>query len=547
MPPFTIRAAASLALLLAASASPTVAQDRASGATLVVSVPGDVTTPIPTVSDNGTNYEIVNLLYLRLAELGPTLSTVGDEGFRPMLAREWKRRDSVTLAFDLDPRATWHDGRPVTAADVVFSYEWARTTPDHARSLRRISSVTAEGERRVVFRFTHRYAEQLYDATFQLLIVPAHLLAAIPRDSLATSGLARNPVGNGPFRWVRNQPGQLVELAAFEQFFLGPPAVKRLVFRVTPDAEARVSMLLSGEADAVQYLALPAQVRARQHEALAVVPVIGSGVTYALFNQKAYGDRSQPHPILSDVQVRRALVVALDRETMARAVYGGHARVPDGPVPQTFAWVGAPRNRAPDANPARARQLLAAAGWRDSDGDGILDRNGRPLELTVNAPNGTPQRPMLAQQMQARFREIGVKLNVHLLEFGVWLERRNRGEFDLDMSSANLDPTPSGWNWSWSCEGAGLRGRNVGSYCNPRVDSLLARAATAKDPVPVYREILETIRADVPAIFLAAPSAVVAVHKRFDPRPFRAESPWLSLREWKVKPAAPRDRSRGAD
>lgn len=514
---------------------------------VVIATPGDINTPIPTVADYLTNYEVINLLYLRLAELGPTLSTVGDRGFRPMLAREWKRRNNVTLAFDLDPRATWHDGKPVTSADVVFSYQRAIELSDVARALRRITSVKAEGDRRVVFTFARPYGEQFYDATYHLMIVPSHLLAGIPRDSLPTSAFARNPIGNGPFRWSRHVPGQLIELAANERFFLGAPDVKRVVFRVASDAEARINMILSGEADVVPYINLAAQGRAKQDSSLEVVPVISPTITYALFNQRASGDRTRPHPILSDVRVRRALLLALDRESMARSVYGGYAGVPDGPVPQAFAWVGTPGSTAQKRDVARARSLLRAAGWTDSNGDGILDRDGVPLELTANVPNGTPQRPMLAQQMQAQFLEIGVKLNILLVSNSIFVERRNKGEFDLDFASANMDPTPSGWQWSWSCEGVGQAGRNVGGYCNARIDSLLDRANAAREPIPIFRQILAVIREDVPAIFLAAPSMVVAVQGRFSQRPFRAESPWLSLREWKVKAETGPARGRGAD
>lgn len=306
-------------------------------------------------------------------------------------------------------------------------------------------------------------------------------------------------------------------------------------------------MILSGEADVVPYLSPAAQTRARQDSSLDLVPVLSPALTYTMFNQRANGDRSKPHPILADRNVRRALLLALDRESMVRAVYAGHATVPDGPVPQTLTWVKAPGQRTVRQDVARARVLLRTAGWTDANGDGILDRGGMPLELSINVPNNTPQRPMLAQQMQAQFREIGVKLNVVLLDGNIHLERRNAGQFDLDLSSTNLDPTPSGWNWSWSCEGSGKPRRGVGGYCNARIDSLLERANAARDPIPIFRQILAIINEDVPAIFLAAPSMVVAVHERFDPRPFRAETPWLSLREWKVKSESTRNRGRGAD
>jgi peptide/nickel transport system substrate-binding protein len=531
-------------------ASPGVGQqsDRAAPRDVVViATPGDIATPIPTVNDYLTSYEVINLLYLRLAELGPTLTTVGDRGFRPMLARSWRRRDPVTLAFDLDPRATWHDGTPVTAADVVFSFQWAGQRSDVATVLRRIASVKAEGDRRVVFTFSHPYGEQFYDATWHVLIVPRHLLASIPRDSLPGSAFARNPVGNGPFRWSRHVPGQLIELAANERFFLGAPAIRRVVFRVATDAEARINMILTGEADVVPYLNPAAQARVRQDSSLELVPVVSPTLTYSLFNQRARDDRSKPHPILTDRNVRRALLLALDRETMIRAAYGGQATVPDGPVPQTLSWVKSPGKTTVRQDREQARRLLRAAGWTDTDGDGVLDRNGVPFELTIIVPNNTPQRPMLAQAMQAQFREVGVKLDIQLMDNGVFLERRNNGQFDMDMAAANLDPTPSGWIWSWSCEGAGQPQRGVGSYCNPRIDSLLEQAGAARDPVPSFRQILSIIQEDVPAVFLAAPSMVVAVQRRFSHRPFRAETPWLSLREWRVRPADRNARGRGGD
>jgi peptide/nickel transport system substrate-binding protein len=537
--------ASAAALFVALPCQGQASRDQNDRGVVVIAALGDATTPIPTVDDNQTNYEVTNLLYLRLAELGPQLSTVGERGFRPMLARSWSWRDSVTLVFEIDPKAIWHDGEPVKADDVVFTFERAKENSALGRAIRRITSVTAEGLRRVVFRFSQVYGEQLYDATYQMLILPSHLLRSIPRDSLATSAFARNPVGSGAFRWVRHVPGQLVELAAFDRFFLGQPRISRVIFRVVPDAEARLNLLLSGEADVVQSLALAAEGRAEAAGFVRVIPAVSPGVTYALFNQRARGDRSKPHPILADPAVRRALLMMLDREVMTRSVYGGHARVPDGPVPQTFAWVEVPGHRVDAPDTAGARRLLASAGWRDSDGDGILDRNGTPLELSVQAPNRTPQRPMLAQQMQARFRQLGIKLNVDLLDGPVWQERRNQGEFDIDMSYAQLDPTPSGWSWSWSCQGAGLANRNVGSYCNPRIDSLLERAAATREPIPLYREVLGLIRQDVPAIFMSAPSTVVAVHRRYRTNPLRAESLWLSLREWSVTPGQqlPRDRT----
>ncbi len=380
-----VRLPAIVCLVMAAPASMQAQVDHRP--TLVIATGADADLPIPTLNVEGTNRDVADLLFLRLAELGPTLNTVGDRGFRPVLARSWTRRDSVTVAFDLDPRARWHDGTPVTSNDVVFTFERARKVEGRlATALHRVSAVTAEGPGRVVFHFTEPYGEQVYDATWHLLVLPAHLLQGIDPDSVASSPFARAPIGSGPFRWVRRISGQSIELASFDRFFLGRPGLRRIVFRVATEAEARLNLLLSGEADLIQTVSLPAAERIRQRPDLAVVPILGPAIVYALFNEKANGDHDRPHPILGDVRVRRALILALDRPTMARAVYGDYATVPDGPVPPIFAWLADPARSATPADTAQARRLLAEAGWVDHDGDGVLDRNGQPLVLSINVP-----------------------------------------------------------------------------------------------------------------------------------------------------------------
>ena len=184
-------AAWALSAILAISVAPRgAAQSSAGRNSIVIATGQESTLPVPTLMEGQfqslANSDVADQLFARLAQLGPTLITSGDRAFDPLLARSWIRRDSLTLVFDLDPRATWHDGVPVTAKDVVFTFERARNpaiAPGLAKTLRRIASVTAEGERRVVFHYTEAYAEQLYDAVFHVAPLPAHLLAAIPPDS----------------------------------------------------------------------------------------------------------------------------------------------------------------------------------------------------------------------------------------------------------------------------------------------------------------------------------------------------------------------------
>ncbi len=504
---------------------------------LRIVISADVTAPVPGLSGRTDNVRMADLLFLRLARYAGT--SVGDRSATPELARSWTRRDARTLVFELDPRARWHDGVPVTAEDVLFTFRRARdpeVSPAQAVVLREVEEVRAEGRHRVVVRFRRAYPEQLFDATWHAPILPAHLLAAIPPDSLPASAFVKAPVGSGPYRWVRREPGQFVELQAVPDFFLGRPVIDRVVFRVAADPSARLNLLLAGEADLVTEISPPTsalgQVAARDDLRTLRFPTYSVG--YALFNQRANGDTARPHPILADPVVRRALVLALDRGAMLRAVFGPYGQVPGAPVPMA-SWVRpfAPTPDAPDT--AAARRLLASRGWSDHDGDGVLDRDGTPLRLVITGPASSWPRVQYAAILQEQWRRIGVQAELAISEGSTWEQRRNRGQFDVDLSAATQDPYPSGLVQSWTC--AGIGGSNVARFCDPAFDSLLARARYAAGDVRgAWAAALHRLADDHPAVFLYAFESTAAYAGWLAPPDIRPESYWTALRRW--RPAA---------
>jgi len=526
---------------------PVSAQVPADAGTLVIATPAEAKSPVPTLWRNDqANRELSDLLFLHLADLGPELNTAKERSFLPRLARSWTRRDPTTLVFELDPRARWSDGTPVTSRDVLLAFERGRDpklSPQLAVLLNRIRSVTAEGDHRVAVHFSETYPEQMYDAVFHVAPLPAHLLATMPPESLGTSAFLAQPVGNGPYRLVRRLPGQLIELAASPDFFLGAPKIRRVIFLIAGDAEARADLLLSGDADAIDNIyTLPNPGRLEHLPQFQYYPVPGLNVFYSLFNSRDPADSLRPHPLFSDAAVRRALVQSIDRVTLARQTYGSLSTSPSAPV---SAIVG--RNvDAPAALPydtAAARRGLARAGWADHDGDGVLDKEGRALSLSILVPAPSMTRRAMAIKMQEAWRQLGIQAQIDIAERSVFSERRSGGRFDLVMDGVSQDPTPSGLSQSWSC--AGIGGSNVAHYCNPRVDSLLALAPTARGgPERAWRDAVRIIAADLPAIFIAAPVAFPAVHRRFTNVTLRPESTWSFVWQWSVRPGQQIDRDR---
>src|SRR5438034_1278780 len=212
--------------------------------TLVFAAPGEPDILLPAVTQQQYAQDIAGQLFLKLADLGLSENTVGDEDFQPQLAERWEWDDPLTLVFHLDPRAHWQDGRPVTAADVAFTFDIytdSLVNSPFRSSLRTISAVTTRDSLTAVFRFHARYPEMFYDAVDHMRILPAHLLRPVPRSQWRSAALGRAPVGDGPYRFVAWKAGESVELAADSTFFLGRPHIRRLIWRFTPDLQVAIT------------------------------------------------------------------------------------------------------------------------------------------------------------------------------------------------------------------------------------------------------------------------------------------------------------------
>lgn len=534
-------AALFLTLLPSLAVASAAGQEATREETVVIVVGQEPASPIPTLLGNSAaNQAFTDLLFLPLARLGPNNITTGDKDFIPQLAKTWSRPDSLTLIFEIDSRARWHDGAPVTARDAALALNLARDStvdPQRALLLQHIAQVTAPDATHLVVRYSEAYDEQFYDAVYHVSPLPAHLVASVPRGTLAQSGFAAAPVGNGPYRWARRIPGQQLELTANDAFFLGRPGPRRVLILTVKDSEARINLLLSGSADVLANTgALASVTRVSADKRIRIVPVPSFNVGYLGFNRRDPADLERPHPILSDPAVRAAIVKALDRSAIVQATFGPWAAVPEGPVPQ-LSWIRDPSFRPAPADAVGARALLRAQGWTDSDGDGVLDKGGKSLALGLNYPSQSALAGQVALQVQEQLRQVGIRIDINRLDGSVWTERRNLGNFDIDFGQSTMDPSPAGMIQSWGCAGRG--GANKTYYCDPKVDSLLGLAlhAPRKEALALYRQTVRTIVADAPAVFLYAQTTPVAISDRIRRVEIVPSAPWSALWKWAPGPS----------
>ena len=521
------------------------------GGTIVVTSPTDVDYLLPPLVAGIRGRQATDLLYDRLAEIGPEMNTVGDKGFEPRLAERWTvAPDSLSIAFHLNPKARWHDGVPVRAEDVRYTFQvyadpstGTTTTP----LLSNIDSVSVADSLTAVFWFKRPSPEQFYDVVYQLVIIPEHVLGGVKHADLKTTPLTRRPIGTGRFRFESWEPNAQLVMVADTANYRGRPKLDRIVWTVSPDFTAAVTRLFAGEADVFEAMRPENIEEARKHPDLKVVPYRSLQYGYLQFNLRDPNQRARPHPIFGDRRVRRALTMAVDRQALVRNVFDTLARPAFGPFPTGVSTADTTVRQIP-YDLAAARALLDSAGWRDANGDGVREKNGRPLEFTLIVPTSSRTRVRFSVLLQEQLRQAGAKMNVEQLEQNVNLARMSGRDFDMFIGLWSTDPSPAGIRQTWGTEGSRTKdGANYGAYESPVFDALVDSATGTSDPArqrAYFKRAYQTIIDDAPAIWLYLPPTVAGIHKRIRTVGMRPDGWWAQLADWWI-PAderTPRDK-----
>ena len=502
--------------------------------TVVVAATGQPSQLLPPLVTETVGRDIGDQVYERLADLAPGAAPIDSTAYRAALADHWERVDSLSWRFHLRPGARWQDGRPVTAEDVRFSFEAfadsALDTPARPYLAHRLT-VVAEDSATVLIRFAEASAEQLYDATYHVRVIPRHIWSATPPAAWPSDTGVEHLVGSGPYRIAEWKRGEYVRLVA-DSSRADPPAVRQAIWRFATDPDAALNLVLSHEADLLETAGGPERAqRVARDSTLRLVPYASATYGFLGFRIRG-GEGNQPHPIFGEGATRRALALAVDRRTLARSTFGRDAKAPPGPMSQLL-WIWSDSIATLPFDTMRADRALDEAGWRRPDAGRPRRRGSRPLAFDILVPGTSPARRQLAVMLQAMWRAVGAAVTVTAVDFPVFQERLAHGRFDSYIGAWLDEPSPRGLADQWTR--AGWDALNYGHYANPAFDALFARAEQARDvgrARALYREAMDTLNADAPALFLYAPANQAVVSRRLRDVEIDPYS-WASgLRHW---------------
>lgn len=523
-----LRAIAIVVVLAAAACSdggpPDENPSPARGGTLVI-VSSDDLLPMNSLV-NAARYGQEMLRYalaLPLAAYGPDLD------LEPALARSWTWSGDTAVVFELRDDVTWHDGLPTTAWDVEFTYGRAMgpgSTYPSAADFAAWKGVEVMDSFHVRFRIEPE-ADPLAGVPF-LPVMPKHLLDSIPPERMAQAAFNRQPVGNGPFRFVEYRANDRWVFEAnpdFPDALGGPPLVDRVVWRVVAENASQIADLRTGNAHLA--LNVPAEAHAAFDTDGPVRPVTREARQYSMI---AWNGRRFP---MGDARVRRALTMAIDRQRIVDVIRSGHGHIATGPVGR-YHWSFDPSLEPLPFDTVAARTLLAEAGLRDADGDGVLDGAGGAVSIELLYPPAPPN-PDLAELIRSDLARVGIVIDPSPMEFTAIVGRITSAQRDFD---AVLLAWEADFRLSLrsTFHSAAINGPfQIAGYANPDVDSLIDGTERIRDrdvARPLLAQLQRILRDDQPWGFLYYYDDLYAARRELSGAGMDIRGALVNLRGW---------------
>ncbi len=526
------------------------------GGTVVIALPADADALNPILWSGSSTGTVLQFLFPDLLEMDLDSSS-GKIVFKPALAKSWEwNGDGTSLTYHLRTDAAWEDGVPVTAHDIKYSYVlYAHPDIPGVRKnylqyfLRNDKdepdidqSVLVPDDSTITFRFSRAYEKSQQMAHTQLNFVPKHIAGKIEPSKWVSSEFNSRPVTGKHYRlhqWNRKQD---ITLVKNEKWAIPHEAYPdRIVFRIIPDMNTRLIELQSGSVDIVEGLSPDDARRIMksggpvriEKQSFRRFDYIGWNNIDKDVYQKTKGKVIRPHPLFGDRKVRRALTMAINRNSLIGGWLGEFGQESTGPVSPAFAWAYHDSLKPLPFDPEMAKELLREAGWDDHDRDGILDRNGRKFELTLVSNTGNPRREFAMQKIQDDLKQVGISCRLQLLESNVFSAGLKKKTYDAFIggisASVTLDLTAQ--------FGSDFRisSFNYYGYQNQKVDSLIRVMNEYRDITeagPVVRRIQELIYEDQPVTFLYWFDNLVGIHRRVMGTSVDFLSPYHKFYDW---------------
>ncbi|WP_022852244.1 peptide-binding protein [Limisalsivibrio acetivorans] len=486
-------------------ASGKAAEKPVDGGALINPTLADASGLIYNITSDSASHEVSNYIYNGLVEYDKNLEV------KPDLAESWDvSEDQKSITFHLRKDVTWHDGEPFNADDVEFTYKFMidnNTPTSYDADYRLVKQFEKLDNYTVRVSYDKPYAPALI--SWGMAVLPEHLLKG---EDPAKSPLMREPVGTGPYVFEEWKTGESITLVANDEYFEGRPHIDRLIFRVIPDIATTFMELLNGAIDIMGLTPLQWTKQtdnAKFKEQYNKYTYLASSYTYIGYNLN--------NPMFKDKRVRQALTHATPKQKIVDGILFGLGRPATGPYKPGTIWHN-PDVKTYPYDVEQAKALLAEAGWSDSDGDGIIDKDGKPFKFQLMTNQGNSVRIKIAETIQQHWKELGIDVEIRVLEWATFInEYIDNQKFDAVVMGWNIIHDPDIYD-VWHSKNCAPKKLNFVCFQNEEADELIEQGRHELNPEKrkeYYHRFQEILAEEQPYTFLYIPDALVALSKRF--------------------------------
>ncbi len=484
------------------------ADEPVDGGAIVLGTFSDIVTVNPIFVNDTSSGDVVQFLFAKLYDL----DREGNVAVEPWsLAAELPQisEDGLTYTVKLKDTAKWSDGQPVTADDLIYTFDTVRNPDTGSPGISqfdKVDKIAKVDDLTVNITLKQVYAPFQYTLVTEL--VPSHILKDIPVKELQKDPYGTDPaktVTNGPWKWTQWKQGESHTMDLDPNYWgAKKPHIQQVVYKIYADQNTEVQALLKGDVDHVSAIPVTQVEAVKANDKIGIIQKPGQSYEYVGFNfdPKNFPDN---YGLFDGQKTRQAIAYAINRQGMVDNILKGIGVLMNAPfLPDTWAD---PKDAAVNYayDPEKAKQLLAEDGWVAGK-DGILEKDGHRFSFELQYNAGNSRREQVAAVIQQNLKDVGIEVKPKGIDFAAWIDQNvNSGKFQAILLAWSLNTPDPDAESIYSSKYFPPAGQNVGWYKNEKLDQLWVDGYSTVDQAKrqeIYKEVAKEISTDLPYVFL---------------------------------------------
>ena len=516
-------------------------------------IPADVATINPLFAFDAQEGQLMDMLYLKLfREIWN--DSLGIIDFKPMIVESYTiNKDSNLITLNIRDNLKWSDGKPITVDDIIFSFDIYSDPKVNSRLFGLFNNFYSSEDLHIDIKKTFRKNSErsltIFFRDFKNFsfldinhaVIPEHLYNGIKREDVATSEINFKPVSSGPYKLYKWDRNQKIHLKKDSLCFLNSEHnINDIIFKIVPDEFSLLTQLKNGEIDLSEDIEPEKIGELESNEVIKIGSIKGRNFDYLGWNNidpDAFAKKEfKQNKFFASSKIRKALSLAINRNEIFSNLVGKCGEIYDSPISPIFKAVTDESLQKFEYNPSVAKIMLAEEGWKDLNGDGILEKGNQKFSFKIFSNSGDPAREYSATIIKNNLKEVGIDADIVFVEKSELIDGLIHKKYDAFLSGWTIQIPLNLDNYRDPESETGMF--NFVSYQDVRVDRYLGSLKPSDEDAKrteVYKNVSSVFKETEPVTVLFWSNNIIAYNKRIKNISFSPLGLFTSVYEWQIE------------